>query len=557
MSFIKFSDLAFSHPGGAQLFEDASIQLTPGDHAALIGDNGVGKSTLLSIIAGRLAPDSGDVKLGGDAGFMAQDVGFAPTGTIRSMLLEIAPPALRRVGEDLDYAETRLESGDTEAGLRIGELLGAWQDLGGYQLEASWDVVTRRVLGVGVDEISSRDAKALSGGERKRLLLECLLDGEAPILLLDEPDNYLDVMGKEWLEKRIRESDKTILLVSHDRTLLTKAVSKIITLESGGCWVHGGSYASYPAAREHRQELLGDALQRWKDEERRLYRHYRVMKQRAALNDKNAASANAAESRWKRFVDAGPPPPPAPKQSIVFRLEGSDSGRVVLRCTGLGVPELLAPFDWELRFGERIGLIGPNGAGKTHLLHLFASPPSAHEGTVKLGSRVQTGIFTQINDSPRLRGRGIAEVLMESLGNHEGMMRILARYGLQGTVGRPYETLSGGQRARLEVLLLEVEGSNLLLLDEPTDNLDIDSAEALERALGSFRGTVVSVTHDRAFLKLMDDYLFVSKNGLLYSIPDYELALSAMSRPEGVEGLKRARLLTQRRAAPQQSASQG
>jgi ATPase subunit of ABC transporter with duplicated ATPase domains len=548
MSFIKFSDLAFSHAGGPLLFEDASIQLAPGDHAALIGDNGVGKSTLLAIIAGHLTPDSGDVKLGGDAGFMAQDVGFAPTGTVRSMLLEIAPPDLRKVGTSLDLAEVRLEAGDTQAGMQMGELLGAWQDLGGYQLEAAWDVVTRRVLGIGVDEIAGRSAEALSGGERKRLLLECLFDGEAPVLLLDEPDNYLDVMGKEWLERRIRESDKTILLVSHDRILLTNAVTKIITLESGGCWVHGASYATYPAAREHRQELLGDALQRWKDEERRLYRHYKVMKQRAALNDKNAASANAAESRWRRFVDAGPPPPPAPKQAVVFRLEGSDSGRVVLRCTGLSVPDLLGPFDWELRFGERVGLIGPNGAGKTRLLHLLATPASAPEGQVRLGSRVRTGLFTQINDSPRLRGRRIADILLETLGNYEDMMRTLGRYGLQGTVNRPYETLSGGQRARLEVLLLELEGSNLLLLDEPTDNLDIDSAEALEQALGSFRGTVVSVTHDRAFLKLMDEYLFVSRSGLLYSIPDYDFALRAMTRREGAEGLRLARLLTRQPA---------
>lgn len=550
MSFIKFSDLAFSHAGGPLLFEDASIQLTPGDHAALIGDNGVGKSTLLSIVAGRLTPDSGDVKLGGDVGFIAQDVGFAPKGTIRSMLLEIAPPDLRKVGEDLALAETRLEAGDSEAGMQIGELLSAWQDLGGYQLEAAWDIVTRRVLGIGVEEITGRSAEALSGGERKRLLLECLFGGEAQILLLDEPDNYLDVMGKEWLENRIRESDKTILLVSHDRTLLTNAVTKIITLESGGCWVHGDSYATYPAAREHRQELLGDALQRWKDEERRLFRHYRVMKQRAALNDKNAASANAAESRWQRFVDAGPPPPPVPKQSVVFRLEGSDSGRVVLRCNGLSAPDLLAPFDWELRFGERVGLVGPNGAGKTHLLNLFATPNPVHEEQVKLGSRVRAGLFTQINDNPLLRGRHIADTLMEFLGNHEDTMRILARYGLQGTVNRAYETLSGGQRARLEVLLLEVEGSNLLLLDEPTDNLDIDSAEALERALESFRGTVVSVTHDRTFLKRMGSYVFVSKSGLLYSIPDYDLALRAMTRSEGAEGLKLARLLTRQGATP-------
>jgi ATPase subunit of ABC transporter with duplicated ATPase domains len=366
----------------------------------------------------------------------------------------------------------------------------------------------------------------LSGGERKQTVLDVRFASPAALLLLDEPDNFLDIPAKRWLEGLIAESKKTVVMISHDRALLGVAVSKIITLESTGVWVHGGSYTTYEQAREKRQQDLGDDLKRWKDEERRLFHHFKIMKQRAALNSRNAPKADAAETRWRRHVDAGPPPPPAPKQKVRIRLRGADSARRVLSCRHLTIPGLVQPFDFELRFGERVGLIGPNGSGKSHLMHIFAQEQDRYDGELQLGNRVIPGYFTQVNTRTDFAGAGVVDIAGRLLGNKEAAMSALARYGLQDAARRPVDTLSGGQRARLEVFYLELEGSNFLLLDEPTDNLDIDSSEALERALDGFEGTVLVVSHDRAFLRRIDRFLLLLLSGEMFDVADYDTAIS-------------------------------
>ncbi|HBX76793.1 MAG TPA: ABC transporter ATP-binding protein, partial [Acidimicrobiaceae bacterium] len=214
---------------------------------------------------------------------------------------------------------------------------------------------------------------------------------------MDEPDNYLDIPAKRWLEDLLLATKKTVLFISHDRELLSRAANKVVTIESTGAWVHGGSYANYEEERDRRQELLGDALARWQAEERRLYQFYKIMKVRAAQNFKNATKANAAETRWKKFVDAGPPPPPAPKQQVRMRLRGGDSARRVLVLKGVGIDQLISPFNLEIHFGERVALIGPNGSGKSHLMGLLAQSTEPSAGTVEVGPRVSPGVFSQIN----------------------------------------------------------------------------------------------------------------------------------------------------------------
>ena len=178
----------------------------------------------------------------------------------------------------------------------------------------------QRVLGQPLAVAGSRPISQLSGGERKRLVLETLLVGDAEILLLDEPDNFLDIPAKRWLEQRLRSSPKTILLISHDRELLAAVADSVVTLEGFGAWTHPGSWATYDEARRARNRALGDALRRWKDEERRLFKLYKDLKVRASVSDKNAAKADAAEHRWERFVEIGPPPPPPPERDVKMRL---------------------------------------------------------------------------------------------------------------------------------------------------------------------------------------------------------------------------------------------
>ena len=526
-SSIAVSNLAYAHPGGDLLFDGVSFRLSPGRHAGLIGANGVGKTTLMRILAGELQAMDGNVANGGPAAYMPQDVG-AGDGTVRELLLSVAPDRVRETGLAMLRAERDLEAGDDAAGVRLGEAIASWSDLGGYELEGQWDSACRRCAGGGLGAVGDRPADTLSGGERKRLVLDLLFGSDAQVLLLDEPDNFLDVPAKRALEAQIRATRKTVLVISHDRELLTSACDAVVTLEGSGAWVHGGSYATYPEAREHRQKLMGDRLVRWQKEEKRLRERVRIFKERARYADSWAKRADAAETRWKHFVDAGPPPAPVGDRHMVVRFRGGDSARRVLDLRKLSVDGLVRPFSEEVYFGERVGLIGPNGSGKTHLIRLLAGEPVAHGGEVVVGPRVSPGLFTQLNARPDFARRRLLDIVVERLKAMEAAMQALARYGLAGAANRAYETLSGGERARLEILCLEAEGHNLLLLDEPTDNLDIDSSEALESALEGFEGTVVAVSHDRAFLRRLDRFLMLEQDGVVTVLPDARRALEAI-----------------------------
>jgi ATPase subunit of ABC transporter with duplicated ATPase domains len=541
---VAVSNLAYAHPGGDLLFSEVSFRIAPGQHVGLVGTNGVGKSTLLKILIGELAPDEGECAVGGRPGYMPQDVG-ARDGelTVRALLLSLAPRGLRHAGESMLVLEAELEAGDPSAGMRLGEAIADWSALGGYELEGQWDAACRRITGVSLAEVADRPARTLSGGERKQLVLDVLFSSDADVLLLDEPDNFLDVPAKLALERRVRATKKTIVMISHDREVLSGAVGTIVTLEGNGAWVHGGSYATYAQAREDRQRRLGDAVKRWHEEERRLFRLMKTFKERARYAPDWAKRADAMESRWRRFRAGGPPPSPIADQAIAVRIRGSDSARKVLDLRSLGIDGLVAPFSEEIHFGERIGVIGPNGSGKSALLHVLAGARAPDSGELRTGPRVSAGLFTQLQSRADFSRRVVLDIVSAGRGELQAAMSALARYGLADAARRQYDVLSGGEKARLEVLMLELEGHNLLLLDEPTDNLDTDSSEALEKALDSFEGTVVAVSHDRAFLRRMDRFLMVPYDQAVVSFPSYDSALQALLDPAHAAGVPLAKVL--------------
>jgi ATPase subunit of ABC transporter with duplicated ATPase domains len=542
VSHIAVSGLAYAHPGGELLFSDASFRLSPGRHAGLIGANGIGKTTLLRILAGELSASDGDGTTGGLVGYMPQDVGLRDgERTVRELLLSLAPLAVRRAGESMMELERSLAGGDDDAGMQLGAVIADYASLGGYELEGQWDACCRQIVGTPFSELADRAAWTLSGGERKQLVLELLFGSDADVLLLDEPDNFLDVPAKLALERRIRGSRKTILMISHDREVLAAAVDAIVTLEGNGAWVHGESYATYARAREDRQRRLGDAVKRWHEEERRLYHLTRTFKERARYHDAWAKRADAMETRWKRFRDAGPPPAPVTDQAITVRIRGGDSARIVLRMRGLAIDGLVKPFDDEIHFGERVALIGPNGTGKSSLMDVLTGERTPDSGTLMTGPRVAPGHFTQLQTRADFAGRGVLEIVSERRGELRVAMAALARYRLAEAARRPFEVLSGGEQARLEILVLELEGANLLLLDEPTDNLDADSCEALEAALDGFTGTVVAVSHDRAFLRRCDRFLLLDRDGSMLALPTYEAALEALTDPAGAADVSLAK----------------
>jgi ATPase subunit of ABC transporter with duplicated ATPase domains len=278
------------------------------------------------------------------AGYMPQDVGVGDDArTVRELLLSLAPRGLRLAGRQVLAYEAEFVAGDDSAGMKLGAAIADWSALGGYELEGQWDAACRRIVRTPFTELADRAAVTLSGGERKQLVLDVLFTSDVDALLLDEPDNFLDVPAKLALEQRIRTSKKTVLMISHDREVLGRAVGSIVTLEGSGAWVHGGSYASYPQAREERQQRLGDAVKRWREEERRLFRLMKTFKERARYSSDWAKKADATETRWRRFSDGGPPPAPVTDVSITVRLRGGDSARRVLDLRSLGIAGLVSP----------------------------------------------------------------------------------------------------------------------------------------------------------------------------------------------------------------------
>ncbi|MEA4943486.1 MAG: ATP-binding cassette domain-containing protein [Propionicimonas sp.] len=594
MPHLDINGVSYTLPDGRPLLNDISFRVGDGARVALIGPNGTGKTTLLRIISGELPAEQGSVSASGRLAVMSQFIGkLRDTRTVRDLLASVAPERVRTAVRALDAAELAMMEIDDEATqLAYAQALADFGDADGYEYESTvWDTVTTSALGVPFRRAQYREVNTLSGGEQKRLVLEALLAGPEEVLALDEPDNYLDVPAKLWLERRLVESGKTVLLISHDRELLSSVPTAIVTLEPGPAgataWTHPGTYRSWGEAREARNARLEELRRRWDEEHAKLKALVLMYKQKAAYNADLASRYQAAQTRLAKFEQAGPPELVVTQHQVRMRLRGGQTARRAVVCEQLelrippdhpgsapgdpgphnpagdplapadpsalgsaGAPHrdavhrhpslpttdvLMAPFDLTVWFGERVAVLGSNGSGKSHFLRLLAAggsrpdaehepvgdvaaEPVVHTGLAKLGSRVRPGWFAQTHQHPQLAGRTLLEILHRGDAHRPGMgreeaSRALDRYGLVYAAEQTYDTLSGGQQARLQILLLELSGATLLLLDEPTDNLDLHSAEALEEAIAGFEGTVIAVTHDRWFARWFDRFLVFGTDG--------------------------------------------
>jgi ATPase subunit of ABC transporter with duplicated ATPase domains len=553
---IDLNAIAYSLPDGRVLLDDITFRVGDGAKVSLVGANGSGKTTLLRIIAGDLAPDSGAVTRSGGLGVMRQfvargwsdDDGTVPDATnVRDLLLSVAAPRVRRAAVTVDASELAMMDRDDEATqLAYASSLTEWADAGGYDIEVLWDVCTQAALGVPYENCRWRDLSTLSGGEQKRLVLEALLRGPDEVLLLDEPDNFLDVPAKRWLEERLNETPKTVLFVSHDRELLARTANRVVTVELGGAgnttWFQGGVSQPYHDARRERFARLEELRRRWDENHAKLKALVQMYKQKAAYNSDMAARYQAAKTRLRKFEEAGPPQGIPREQDVRMRLRGARTGKRAVICEGLELTGLMYPFDAEIWYGDRVAVLGSNGSGKSHFLRLLAAggsdpepehrpvdditvEPVTHTGTARLGARVRPGWFAQTHDHPELTGKTLLEILHRGDGQRQGMpreqaSRTLDRYELAYAAEQTFDSLSGGQQARFQILLLELSGATLLLLDEPTDNLDLVSAEALEEGLAAFDGTVIAVTHDRWFSRGFDRFLVFGADGKIYELDE-------------------------------------
>lgn len=495
-----------------------SVTFPAGSRTAILGPNGAGKSTMLKTITGENPPSEGTISVNGSLLMVDQFVAPATSDmTIQDLMLRYAPPQLAEIRKNLDRLEETVVLGEPSERdqLAYASAIEQWGSHGGWDLEVAWDTAATRALHTEFSAIRFRRASSLSGGEQRRLVLELAFNSDADVLLLDEPDNFLDLPSKHWLEESVANSRKTVIFVSHDRAFVEAAANRLITVEGAEAWTFGGHYRDYAQARKDRYDRFDEILRRWEEGRVRVYTNMIRMKEFATRSAVMADRYKASITKYEKYLTTKPDVEPPPDNTISLKFSGSRSGNRVLIVEDFSIPGLITDLNVEVDFGDRVCLTGANGTGKSHFLKAISGEDLAQTGTLRLGSSVHVGSFSQMQDAPpESDTQELCDLVRADLNCDLGSaMSRLSRYGLKHESRSRWSDLSGGQRARLSLLLIEGKGANLLLLDEPTDHLDIESAEALERTLASFKGTVIAVSHDRWFIEKFDRFLHFSGDG--------------------------------------------
>ncbi|GMW00668.1 MAG: ABC transporter ATP-binding protein [Candidatus Hydrogenedentota bacterium] len=512
MSIVRLENVHKSY-NAKPVLRGVSLQVESGDKIGLIGRNGTGKSTIFRLILGDAEPEQGVIERMRRArvACLEQLPAFKPEATIFDVVME-GFRELLDLEHELNAMGDRLGDGDETALARYSEKLDAFQAKGGYEFRTN----AKRVLhglGFTVDDFNLH-AKALSGGQRSRLMLALVLLKDADLLLLDEPENHLDLEAQEWLEDFLQEWPRALMIISHDRRTLNAVSNRIIEVERGEVRWFTGNYDAYVANKAlilEQQQKDYDRQQKHIDKETKLIDKFRYKASKAAF----------AQSRLKKLeklelIDA----PESEQRAAVFRLgEVVRSGAVVLEAKNLsmayGALQLYRDVKFAIERGERVGIVGPNGAGKTTLLRHLAGRLPGGSGEVRVGHKVQVGFYDQHHESMNPNGDVMSEVhSVDPELKPEEVRRFMGRFLFTGQdVFKPIAVLSGGELSRVALAKLILGGSNCILLDEPTNHLDIASREALEDALSEFPGTLVMVSHDRALIDRLVDKLIILERG--------------------------------------------
>ncbi|WP_221089399.1 ABC-F family ATP-binding cassette domain-containing protein [Deinococcus aquaedulcis] len=513
--------------GPLTVLHDVSFAVQPGDRVGLVGRNGAGKSTLLKLLTGELSPDGGVIKRGPGVRVRAlrQDPVFPEQATVDSVL-SAAFHDLDALEAELQAAAEAMSSGTPESILHHEAVLEHYARRGGFERRSRKDAVT---LAFGFRGREHDPVTGLSGGERTRLGLAALLVENPDVLLLDEPTNHLDIVMVEWLEAFLNRYPGAVLVISHDRAFLDNVTRETAYLRGGTLKVYAGNYSTF-------REALAAEL------EQQAARHAVESRQIASLQasadrmkiwglgmSKLARRAKAMQARVDRMQARAVGAPPPEQRTTRITFHAPESGDVVLDArhqtrTLPGGRTLFRDVNLQVRRGERIAIIGRNGAGKTTLLRalLGLDPSDDPRGRVLTGARVTVGYYDQA-----LRGVDPSQTLYDVARAYT--QKDPEAHDLLGTFLFPYDQhdkpariLSGGERARLALLKLAQEDHNLLVMDEPTNHLDMEMVEALEAALDDFGGTLLMVSHDRAFIEGLADRIWLLEDGQLYEYPGWE-----------------------------------
>jgi len=504
VTLLSVSNVGISF-GATELFKNITFTVAEGERWGIIGRNGAGKTSIFNVITGELQPTVGSVarKPGLRHALLDQHRAFEGATTV----WQAGAAAWREViALEARIAEQALELGEmgekvTDEFLeRFGHDQERFGDMGGYDYHARVDAVLQG-LGFDAEESKTRPVSSLSGGERGRVGLAAQLIAPADLLLLDEPTNHLDLDTTTWLQDWLNEADETVIVVSHDRAFLDAICTNILHVEAKTSESYKGNYSQFVPQRA----------------ERRLTRERELEKQRAYVKKeseyimRNLAGVNSFQAKGKRKRLERLPrlaPPPGDPSAMTLQFDPAERGGdqvIAIDALRVEVPGrvLVDDFTAVLRRNDFVALVGPNGAGKSSFISTIIGDRAPAQGTVRIGGSITPAWFRQdLADLPLRKSLFDAIQEQRPLWNRGNVQNHLGAFGFTGDeVLREIGSLSGGERARVALALIAIARANLLILDEPTNHLDVENIEVLEDALSDYDGTVLLVSHDRAFLR--------------------------------------------------------
>ena len=537
MIVLSAKDISKSY-GTDIITEDVSFGVEKGDRIGIVGPNGSGKTTLLSIIAGELEPSSGNIYIRSDMtlGYLKQKNHFFAGGTVIGEAQKSFEHFFRmeKEIEDLQVRISDHTRPDFDQCLAAyTNLIEEYEKEGGYTYKSELSAVLRAMGFSEEDQLKKIDV--LSGGERTRLALACMLLRRPDILILDEPTNHLDLKMLSWLENFLKGYQGTLLVVSHDRYFLDRIVGRIFDMSGGTLNAYTGNYSEFLIKKEERMETLMREYEKQQAEIARQEEMIRRFRQHGTEH-----LAKRARSREKRLAHIELIDRPTEVQSrmkLGFE-QNFKSGGEVLVCEDLaksyGEKKLFEDVSLDVRKGEKVCIIGDNGIGKTTLLRILMGKEEPDRGYLKTGYNVDFGYYDQgqrlLDDNETVLGEMKNAYHLYS---DTEMRSLLGRFLFRGDdVFKQVGDLSGGEKAKLSLLKLMLSGANTLVLDEPTNHLDIESKEVVEDALTEFGGTLIIVSHDRYLLtRIPDRILELTASGIIEYKGNFDYYLEKTEAP--------------------------
>jgi ATP-binding cassette subfamily F protein uup len=541
MNYLSVKNLSKNY-GDKSLFEDISFGLNKGDKSALIARNGAGKSTLLKIIAGKEFPDEGEVVISKEVrmGYLPQEPSFDPEQTVNDLLYGANSEILAVIREYEEALQQSSANHTRQAEQRL-EAASAKMDM-----MQAWDHERRLKQMFTRFNINEFDKKigVLSGGQRKRLALALTLLDEPDLLLLDEPTNHLDIEMIEWLEETLRQSNITLLMVTHDRYFLDRVCNHIIEIADSTLYHYNGNYSYFLEKKAEREELRSIEAEKAKKLMKKELEWIR--RQPKARTTKSKARIDAFEDIKKKAGSV------STEKEIKLETISQRLGGKILELKNItksyGDNTIISGFEYTFLKGERIGIIGKNGAGKSTLLNIITGAEEPDEGSVIVGETVVFGYYRQ-DGLPVYRDdqkvievvKEIADVIHTEKGKSLTASQFLNYFLFPPQKQNDYiVNLSGGEKRRLYLLTVLIKNPNFLILDEPTNDLDLVTLYKLEEFLMNYKGCLLIVSHDRYFLEKLSDHLFIfEENGKIKDFygpyKEYRQKLSLKEKTEEKE----------------------